>query len=140
MEKESFKSFCVEFKVAFHDLDPMAIVWHGNYLKYFDITRFALFEAAGIDLYQYLQDHQYAFPVSKSSVKNIFPLRFNDEFICKATITEACYKIAMVFEIRLKKDDTLCAKGKAEQVAVKMPEMKLQYRIPEEITRALTRV
>ena len=44
-----------EFKrrVPFHDLDPLQIVWHGNYLKYFDIARFGLFKQAGLDLYQY---------------------------------------------------------------------------------------
>lgn len=138
MEKETFKSVEVEFKVPFHDLDPMAIVWHGNYLKYFDMARSALFDDAGIDLHRYLTDHNYAFPISRSSAKHIFPLRYSDEFICKATVTEASYKIAMAFEIRLKKDNTLCAKGKGEQVAVKIPEMKIQYKIPEEITRALT--
>ena len=27
-----------KFIVPFHDLDPMQIMWHGNYLKYFDMT------------------------------------------------------------------------------------------------------
>ena len=55
----------VELRVPFHDLDPLQIVWHGNYLKYFDIARFALFENAGIDLYKYYQRTGYLFPVIK---------------------------------------------------------------------------
>ena len=47
-------AFDIDMKVAFHDLDPLQIVWHGNYLKYFDVARFGLFAAAGIDLYQYM--------------------------------------------------------------------------------------
>jgi len=140
MNKEQFKSVEVELKVPFHDLDSMAIVWHGNYLKYFDIARFALFESVGIDLNGYLIEHQYVFPVSKSSAKHIFPLRHNDEFICRAMVTEASYKIAMGFEIKLKKDNKLCAKGKGEQVAVKVPEMEIQYKVPKEITQALERL
>ncbi len=25
--------------LPFHDLDPMRVVWHGNYMKYFEIAR-----------------------------------------------------------------------------------------------------
>ena len=57
------KSIEVPLSVPFHDLDPMHLVWHGNYLKYFDVARFALFKDAGIDLYMYSVDHQYIFPI-----------------------------------------------------------------------------
>lgn len=136
-DKPKYRSFEVKLKVPFHDLDPMNVVWHGNYIKYFDIARFALFESAGIDLYAYLKEYQLIFPVSRSSAKHIFPLRHNDEFTCKATVTEAKYKIAMNFEIRLVKDNILCARGKGEQVAVKVPEMGIQYGVPPQITKAL---
>ncbi len=32
----------IELSPAFHDLDPMDIVWHGNYAKYLEIARNAL--------------------------------------------------------------------------------------------------
>ena len=41
MHKEQ-KSFEVTIRVPFFDLDPMQIVWHGNYLNYFEIARAAL--------------------------------------------------------------------------------------------------
>jgi acyl-CoA thioesterase FadM len=48
---------CVKkFIVPFHDLDPMQIMWHGNYLKYFDMTRSALFADAGVDLFGYFEN------------------------------------------------------------------------------------
>ncbi|MEN8690185.1 MAG: hotdog domain-containing protein, partial [Desulfobacterales bacterium] len=74
-----------EFKrrVPFHDLDPLQIVWHGNYLKYFDIARFGLFKQAGLDLYQYSLTRQLIFPVTRSSAKHIVPLRYDDEFVCR---------------------------------------------------------
>jgi len=124
-------------KVPFHDLDPVHIVWHGNYFKYFDMARFGLFEDAGIDLYGYSLTDQYIFPVTKTSIKYIRPLRHNDEFICLATVTEAKYKIAMEFEIRLVEGGTLCARGKSEQLAVKLPDTELEFEIPDEIRKAL---
>ena len=127
----------IRMKVPFHDLDPMQVVWHGNYFKYFDVARFGLFESVGIDLYAYLRERQMVFPITRSSIKHIQPLRFDETFICRAVATEARYKIAMDFEIRRPGSSAICTRGKAEQVAVKLPDMALEFEIPPEITRAL---
>lgn len=129
--------FDIQMKVPFHDLDPMQVVWHGNYLKYFDVARFGLFESVGVDLYGYLKSRQMVFPITRSSIKHILPLRFDETFICRAMVTEARYKIAMDFEIRRPGTGEICTRGKGEQVAVTLPEMTLAFEIPPEITRAL---
>lgn len=127
----------VQMRVPFHDLDPMQVVWHGNYFKYFDVARFGLFASVGVDLYAYLKERQLVFPITRTSIKHILPLRFDETFICRASVSEARYKIAMDFEIRRPDADTVCTRGKAEQVAVKLPDMALEFEIPPEITRAL---
>ncbi|MCP4681904.1 MAG: acyl-CoA thioesterase, partial [Desulfobacterales bacterium] len=131
------KSVEVKLSVPFHDLDPAQIVWHGNYLKYFDMARFALFKDAGIDLYEYFIKNKYAFPVIKTSTKHIVPLRYGDKFICKATVVDARIKITLDFEIRLADSGVVCTRGSGDQVAVKMPQMEMQLEIPAEISRAL---
>ncbi|MEJ2282735.1 MAG: thioesterase family protein [Desulfobacterales bacterium] len=125
------------FSVPFYDLDPMRMVWHGNYLKYFDTTRAELFYAAGFDPLEYFKKTGYLFPITKTSTKHIVSLRYRDEFRCKATVTEAQYKIVINFEIRLTADNQLCARGKSEQVAVKYPDMEIQFEIPDDIRKAL---
>ena len=55
MESLTGPSHEVRMKVPFFDADPMQIVWHGNYLKYFDIARSELFDALGIDLFAFLE-------------------------------------------------------------------------------------
>jgi acyl-CoA thioester hydrolase len=130
-------SFEIIMKVPFHDLDPLQVVWHGNYFKYFDIARFGLFEKAGIDLHQYQVENQYLFPLTRNTVKHIAPLQFNDEFICKATAIESRYKIVIAFEIRLAATGKLCARCTSEQVAVKTPSMELEFEIPADIRNAL---
>jgi acyl-CoA thioester hydrolase len=131
------RDYKINMKVAFHDLDPMQVVWHGNYLKYFDVARFGLFTDAGIDLYDYMTSRNYVFPVTRSAVKHIAPLRPFDEFVCRAEVTEAQYKIAMKFSIRLVSDDTLCARGSSEQLAVRFPGMEMEFEIPRDIRKAL---
>ena len=124
-------------KVPFYDLDPMQIVWHGNYFLYFEDARVALLAQRGIDLYKFYLKTQYLFPIVKTSTKHIYPLRNGDEFICKATIIEGKTKIVVDFEIRLKSDDRICTRGRTEQVAVKAPEMEIMFTIPDEIRLAL---
>jgi acyl-CoA thioester hydrolase len=136
MEKCMPASYEITLKVPFHDLDPLQVVWHGNYMKYFDIARFGLFEKAGIDLHRYQVEHGFLFPITKTSVKHIAPLEFNDEFICKATVTEARYKLVIAFEIRLAASGKLCARCSSEQVAVKTPSMALEFEIPADIRKA----
>jgi acyl-CoA thioester hydrolase len=137
MEAQKSRSHEVKMKVPFFDLDPMQIVWHGNYLKYFDIARSELFTALGVDLFDYHDRTRYIFPIIRTAVKHIHPLRRDEDFICRASVKEAGTKIVVAFEIRLVKDGTICARGTTEQAAVLAPEMEMVYTIPEEIRRAL---
>ena len=127
----------VRLTVPFHDLDPMNMVWHGHYLKYFDVARFALFDKCGIDLYSYSRKTNCLFPVIKTSTKYVVPLRNRDVFTCRAVVLEARVKIVIDFEIRVEGKGEICAKGRSEQVAVRFPEMEMLFEIPEEIRKAL---
>ena len=130
-------TFELKLKVPFHDLDPMRVVWHGNYLKYFDQARFGLFADAGVDLYQYMLKHNYVFPITRTTTKHIAPLQPDDAFICKATVVEAHYKITTEFEIRRLPEMEICTRGQSDQVAVTMPDMEMELEIPMDIRRAL---
>jgi len=129
-------STSVRLKVPYYDVDMMQIVWHGNYLKYFDMARQALFREYGVDLRHYTEDTRYVFPVVRSTIKHIWPLKFDDEFTCTAVLKEARVRIVLDFEIKLISDGRLCAKGWTEQVAVLLPEMEMVFQIPEEIQKA----
>jgi acyl-CoA thioester hydrolase len=131
-------STSVTLKVPYYDVDLMQIVWHGNYLKYFEVARQALFKKYGVDMRRYTEDTRYVFPVVRSMIKHIWPLRFDDEFICTAVLKEARVKIVLDFEIKLISNDKICVKGWTEQVAVLLPEMEMVFQIPEEIQKALS--
>ena len=137
--KNSAEKKCCEVKltVPFYDLDPLNMVWHGNYLKYFDVARTELFISSGLDLYDYFKRTNYLFPITKTSTKHIVSLGYRDEFTCKATCIEAQYKIVIDFKIRLAQDNKIFAKGRSEPVAVKYPEMEMLFEIPQDIRTAL---
>ena len=137
MNSNTYKCYEKQFTVPFYDLDPMRMVWHGNYLKYFDTTRAELFYTLGFDLLEYFKETKHLFPITKTSTKHIVSLRYRDKFKCKETVVEAEYKIVVDFEIRLDNDNQLCTKGRSEQVAVKYPDMEILFEIPGDIRKAL---
>jgi len=130
-------STSVRLKVPYYDVDMMQIVWHGNYLKYFDVARQALFRERGVDLHCYMEEKGYAFPIIRSIIKHISPLRFDDEFICTAVLKEATVKIVLDFEIKVISNNKVCTRGRSEQAALRVPEMEMAFLIPEEIKEAL---
>ncbi len=131
------KSFEVEISVPFFDLDPMQIVWHGNYLNYFELARAGLFEHYGVDLYSYYNRERIIFPIIRTSTKHILPLKHRDRVICKATLVDVNIKLVVDFEIRKAADGSVCTRGRTEQVAVKTPEMETLFSIPQDIRRLL---
>lgn len=131
------KSFEVEINVPFFDLDPMQIVWHGNYLNYFELARAALFEHYGVDLYSYYHREKIIFPIIRTSTKHILPLKHRDTVICKATLVDANIKLVVDFEIRKAADGSVCTRGRTEQVAVQTPEMETLFSIPGDIRQLL---
>ena len=131
------KSFEVKISVPFFDLDPMQIVWHGNYLNYFELARAELFLHYGVDLYSYYEREKIIFPIIRTATKHIFPLKHRDEIICKATLIDANIKLVVDFEIRKAVDGSVCARGRTEQVAVKTPEMETLFSIPQDIRSLL---
>jgi acyl-CoA thioester hydrolase len=126
----------VTLKVPYYDVDLMRIVWHGNYLKYFEVGRQALFRKYGVDLQRFMEDTRYVFPIVRSTIKHVWPLRFDDEFTCTVALKEARVRIVLNYEIKLNANGKLCAKGWTEQVAVLLPEMEMAFKIPEEIQKA----
>jgi acyl-CoA thioester hydrolase len=85
----------IELNPAFHDLDPMNVVWHGNYVKYLEIARNALM--AKFD-YDYPQMHAsgYAWPIVDLRLKYVGPVVYGQRIRIRARIVE--------WESRLKVD------------------------------------
>jgi len=119
----------IELSPAFHDLDPMDIVWHGNYVKYLEIARCALLERFGYN-YPQMRDSGYAWPVVDMRLKYVRPTRFGQRIKIRATISE--------WENRLKIDylisDALTGDkinhAYTIQVAVEIASGEMQYLCP----------
>jgi acyl-CoA thioester hydrolase len=137
MNRKAGPSYEITHRVPFHDLDPLQVVWHGNYFKYFELARAGLFDSLGVDLYSTHLVSNIVFPIVRTSTRHMHPLRFRDDFTCRAVLRDARVKIVMDFEIRLVHDNRVCATSRSEQVAVKVPEMELLMGIPRDIREKL---
>jgi acyl-CoA thioester hydrolase len=105
-----------EITVEFYDLDPLRIVWHGNYLNYFEVGRRALLQKIGYS-YEEMEKSGYAFPVIEVSAKYLNSLRLNDRAIVKAVLMEYENRLLIRYEIRNAKTGVLSAKGSSTQMA-----------------------
>jgi acyl-CoA thioester hydrolase len=107
----------IEFAVEFYDADPMRIVWHGNYIKYFEKARCALLNRIGYNYIQ-MEESGYQFPVTSISAKYVGSFRFGERVRALATLDEYenCLKIR--YELRDAKTGELRTKGNSTQMAV----------------------
>lgn len=70
-------SFTSEIRVRFTETDPLGIVWHGNYIQYFEDGREAFGRQHGIS-YLEQKAHGFTSPIVKSSCEHKLPLRYGD--------------------------------------------------------------
>ncbi|NHZ37062.1 MULTISPECIES: thioesterase family protein [Massilia] len=82
-------------QVQFFDLDPMQIVWHGNYVKYLEVARCALLDKIGYN-YEQMKASGFAWPVIDMNLRYIGPAVFGQRLTLRAEIVE--------YENRLKID------------------------------------
>ena len=114
---------------AFHDLDPMDVVWHGNYIRYFEQARCALLARLGYD-YPAMHDSGYAWPVVDLRVKYMRPLAYGQEAAVRATIVEWENRLKIDYEIRDQATGQRLTRGSSIQVAVDMASGEMCYVCP----------
>ncbi|MEI7663899.1 MAG: acyl-CoA thioesterase [Bacteroidota bacterium] len=105
-----------EISIRFSEVDSMRIVWHGNYLKYFEDGResFGLKYTLGyMDVYK----HEVVIPLVKINCDYKKPLEYGDTAIVETRYvpTEAA-KILFEYTIYRKKDMEIAATGSSMQV------------------------
>lgn len=128
----------VTIKAQFYDLDPMEVVWHGNYARYFEEARCALLDSIG---YNYPQMHEsgYIWPIVDMRIKYVRPLRFAQEFVVTATIVEFENRLKIDYRIRDKESGEVVTKASTIQVAVKAASGELCLESPAALTEKLKR-
>lgn len=85
-------------EVQFYDLDPMNIVWHGNYIKYLEEARCDLLAQIGYT-YEDMKKDGFAYPVAKMELKFIKPAVFAQKLRIVTTLLEYEPSLNFKYEI-----------------------------------------
>ena len=106
-----------EVVVQFYDLDPMQVVWHGNYVRYLEIVRCALLDQIGYN-YEQMQASGYAWPVIDMHLRYVAAARFNQRLRLLAEIVEWEHRLKIKYEILDAQTGKRLMRASTTQVAV----------------------
>jgi acyl-CoA thioester hydrolase len=120
-----------EVVVRFNEADPLGVVWHGHYLRYFEDGREAFGKQYGVS---YLDFYKNGLAVPVVSVQCDYkkPLRYGNSVIVETSfIPSPAAKLR--FEYRMYESETkdLVATGYSVQVCVDAKTFGLQLTVPE---------
>lgn len=107
----------IELSPAFHDLDPMDVVWHGNYVKYLEIARNALMARFDYD-YPQMKESGYAWPIVDMRLKYVRSLVYGQKVRIRARIVEWENRLKIDYQVRCADSGQVLTKASSIQVAV----------------------
>lgn len=126
----------IEVQPPFFDLDPLGVVWHGNYVRYFELARSALLTRLGYD-YEQMAASDYAWPIVDLRIKYAKSLTLKQHVRIRAEITEWENRLKIDYVIRDVATGAKLTTGYTIQVAVDMKTGELQFVCPKVLTDAL---
>jgi acyl-CoA thioester hydrolase len=120
-----------EITVRFNEADPLGIVWHGHYIRYFEDGREAFgkkHDMTYLDVFK----QGYVIPIVNVHCNFKRPLKYGDTAIVKTTFIDCdAAKIIFEFTIHHKESGELAATGSTTQVFLDKKTNKLHLTIPD---------
>ncbi len=138
MRKDGVLQAEVEILVPFFDVDSMDVVWHGHYVKYFEVARCALLERIGHN-YQQMREAGYAWPIIDVQLRYMRGARFNQRIIVRADLVEWENRLKVNYLIRDAETGERMTRGSTVQVAVEIASREMLLASPRVFIDAVER-
>jgi len=135
MAKAVFSASIV-IDVPFFDVDAMRVVWHGHYVKYFELARCELLGKMNYD-YNQMEATGYMWPITDIRLRYIKPAKFGSKIKVTASLIEYDMHVKINYEIRDAETNEKLCKGYTVQVAVLAENFEMQYETPTEFVERL---
>jgi acyl-CoA thioester hydrolase len=121
----------IELEIKFSDVDMLGVVWHGNYVRYFEDGREAFGKEFGFG-YMDVYDQGYIVPIVNINCDYKRFLRYQDHVVIETTYSP-CDSAKINFGYRLfnPKTNELIVKGTTTQVFVHRDKFDLQLTNPD---------
>lgn len=98
-------------RVRYQETDQMGVVYHANYLIWFEIGRTDYIRHLGMT-YRALEERGLLLPVVDVQCRFLQPARYDDEVVIQTQISiHNGSKLVFSYEAKRKEDQTLLAKG-----------------------------
>ena len=110
-------SHSIEVEIPFHDVDMMAVAWHGHYVRYIELARCALLEQIDYN-YPQMDASGYLWPIIDLRLKYMAPLRFGQKVRVEARLCEYQNRLKIEYELFDAQSGARTSKGYSIQVAV----------------------
>lgn len=122
-----------ELRVRYQETDQMGVVYHANYLVWFEVGRTNFIRELGYT-YNQLEELGIMLPVVEVQAQYRHPAHYDDEIIVKTELKDlGPSKIVFQYKILRKADEQLLTTGYSKHVCVskEMKRVQLRERCPD---------
>ncbi|HLW70761.1 MAG TPA: acyl-CoA thioesterase [Candidatus Binataceae bacterium] len=130
----------VVIRIQFYDLDPMRVVWHGNYPRLLEQARAALFEKISFG-YREMSESNFTWPIVDLRIKYIRAINPLQTIKVTATLVEYENRLKIDYLITDNATDEILTRAHTVQVTVDRASNELCFETPaalvEKVRRAL---
>lgn len=106
-----------EIEVRYAETDQMGVVYHANYLVWFELGRSALLAAQGLD-YAGLEQQGFLSPVISVEASFLSPVRYGEAVVIKTKV-QAYDGLRTTYAYEVWVDERLCVRGSSVHVCVR---------------------
>lgn len=129
----------ITIKAQFYDLDPMQVVWHGNYPRYLEVARCALLDLIGYN-YPEMEQSGYVWPIVDMRLKYVRPIRFAQNVVVVATLKEYENRLCIDYRIKDAESGEVLTKASTVQLAVEAKSQELCLECPPALIERVRRL
>jgi acyl-CoA thioester hydrolase len=127
----------IEILVRYNETDQMSFVYHGNYVKYFEIGRITWLKKLGIS-YKQMEKDGVMLPVIELKINFKQPASFDDKLIL-TTRLKSIPSYMIEFDFEIKRDDQIITIGYTKLIFLNTKTNK-PMRCPESILKEIAKV
>jgi acyl-CoA thioester hydrolase len=126
-------SWSTDIRVRYSETDQMGVVYHANYLHWFEVGRTDFLRGAGF-CYRELEAQGLLLPVTDATISYKQPARYDDLVEVRTHVSQLTpLRLAFGYEIRRKSDDQLLVTGETMHVITNkaFKPVRLSRQLPE---------
>jgi acyl-CoA thioester hydrolase len=131
-------SAAVTIQIHFYDLDPMRVVWHGNYPRFLEQARTALFDKISFG-YREMAASNFVWPVVDLRIKYVRPINPDQSIKVTATLVEYENRLKTNYVITDAATGEVLTKAHTIQVTVDRESRELCFETPPALVEKVRR-